>query len=134
MATSEQAPFDLFYMLGDELRLRILCLLQVEELCKCDLKEILKVPDTRLVRQLVLLRQAGLIRNRKSAGFVYFSMQPTNDPIWQMVAVTLPAIRDRWKKSLDDAVAAKAKTRPACPPSRFELKTKGKVADRLRRG
>lgn len=123
MVTFEQSPYDLFYMLGDELRLRILCLVQVQELCVCDLKEILKVPEGRLVRQLVLLRQAGLLSKRKAGDYVYYSIRPpADDPIWQMAAMMLPALGGRWKKTRDDAAAAKAKVRPACPPSRHELK------------
>jgi ArsR family transcriptional regulator len=124
MTTYDQSPFDLFHMLGDALRLRILCMVQVQELCFCDLLEILKVPESRLVRQLVLLRQAGLIAKRKEGNYVFYKIRSAaNDPLWQMTSVMLPALGTRWTSTREDAAAAKSKKRPACPPSHFELKT-----------
>lgn len=66
---------DLFRLLGDPTRVRILsALAEVGELCVCDIAAVVDVPETSVSHALRLLRASGVVRNRKSGRLVYYSL------------------------------------------------------------
>ena len=66
---------ELFRLLGDPTRVQILyALVEVGELCVCDLAAVVDVPETSISHALRLLRTAGVVRNRKSGRMVYYSL------------------------------------------------------------
>ncbi|MDD4588687.1 MAG: metalloregulator ArsR/SmtB family transcription factor [Heliobacteriaceae bacterium] len=56
-----------FKALGEPTRLRILRLLADRELCVCDLEEILAINQPRISQHLKVLKQAGLVKERREA-------------------------------------------------------------------
>jgi len=60
--------------LSDETRLRILNLLFEKELCVCDIMEALQITQTKASRHLIYLKNAGLVKDRKHAQWVYYSV------------------------------------------------------------
>jgi DNA-binding transcriptional ArsR family regulator len=77
MIPSEEAQqlTELFRLLGDPTRVRILyALVEVGELCVCDLAAVVDVPETSVSHALRLLRASGVVRNRKSGRMVYCSL------------------------------------------------------------
>lgn len=54
-----------FKALGEPTRLKIVRLLAEKELCVCDLEEILEISQPRASQHLKILKQAGLVRERK---------------------------------------------------------------------
>ncbi|MBI4349013.1 MAG: metalloregulator ArsR/SmtB family transcription factor [Elusimicrobia bacterium] len=65
----------LFKAFADETRLRILHLLtRRDELCVCDLMELLGLPQSKVSRHLAYLRGAGLVRDRKEGLWCYYSL------------------------------------------------------------
>lgn len=66
---------DLFKMLGDPTRARLLCaLLEAGELCVCDLAETVGVPESSVSHALRLLRTAGIVRNRRDGRVIYYRL------------------------------------------------------------
>lgn len=65
---------DALKALSDETRLRILNLLYEKELCVCDVMETLKITQAKASRHLIYLKNAGLVRDRKHAQWVYYSI------------------------------------------------------------
>ena len=65
---------ELFNMLGDNSRLRILLALHTTELCVCDLAAILENSSSAVSHQLRLLRAKGLVRFRKEGKIAYYSL------------------------------------------------------------
>lgn len=65
---------ELFNMLGDNSRLRILLALHTTELCVCDLAAILETSSSAVSHQLRLLRAKGLVRFRKEGKIAYYSL------------------------------------------------------------
>ena len=66
---------ELFRLLGDPTRVQILyALVEVGELCVCDLAAVVDVPETSISHALRLLRTAGVVRNRKNGRMVYYSL------------------------------------------------------------
>jgi len=66
----------LFHALSDETRLAILGMLRRGERCVCDLQEALDSPQSRLSFHLKVLRQAGLVKDRKEGRWSYYSVDP----------------------------------------------------------
>ena len=60
--------------LTDETRLRIINLLYERELCVCDIGDILETSQTKISRHLAYLRNADLVRDRKSAQWSFYSL------------------------------------------------------------
>ena len=65
---------ELLKALSDETRLRIINLIFEKELCVCDIMETLAITQTKASRHLGILRNSGLVEDRKSAQWVYYSI------------------------------------------------------------
>lgn len=77
MMPSEDALYDmaeLFKVFGDSTRVRILSGLAVNEMCVCDIAELLKMTKSAISHQLRTLRQTKLVKIRKSGKEVYYSL------------------------------------------------------------
>jgi ArsR family transcriptional regulator, arsenate/arsenite/antimonite-responsive transcriptional repressor len=64
----------LFHALSDETRLEIMSHLQKGEQCVCDLMDTLKSAQSRLSFHLKVLKEAGLIEDRREGRWVYYSI------------------------------------------------------------
>jgi DNA-binding transcriptional ArsR family regulator len=65
---------ELFKVLGDGTRVKILCALFTAEMCVCDIAALLGMNQSAISHQLRVLKQARLIRNRKDGKVVYYSL------------------------------------------------------------
>ncbi len=65
---------EIFKMLADPNRLRLLLALAQEELCVCDLAELVETSASAVSHQLRLLRTARLVRNRREGKMVYYRL------------------------------------------------------------
>lgn len=63
-----------FHALSDETRLRILERLRSGERCVCDLTDDLDAAQSRLSFHLKVLREAGLIHDRREGRWVYYRL------------------------------------------------------------
>ena len=66
----------LFHALSDETRLGILEMLRHGERCVCDLQEELDAAQSRLSFHLKVLREAGLVSDRREGRWSYYSIRP----------------------------------------------------------
>lgn len=64
----------IFKMLADPNRLRLLHALSQEELCVCDLAALVEVSDSAVSHQLRLLRAARLVKFRREGKMVYYQL------------------------------------------------------------
>jgi ArsR family transcriptional regulator len=67
---------ELFHALSDETRLGILEKLRGGEQCVCDLQDDLEAAQSRLSFHLRVLREAGLVSDRKEGRWSYYSIVP----------------------------------------------------------
>lgn len=58
--------------LGDETRLRIMAMLEGQELCACQIIEVFSLANSTISRHLAVLKQAGLLQSRKSGRWIYY--------------------------------------------------------------
>lgn len=63
-----------FRMLGDSTRLRIAFALAREELCVCDLSNLLNVSQSAVSHSLRTLRQLNLVKFRKEGKIAYYTL------------------------------------------------------------
>lgn len=72
----------LFKILSDETRLSIVLLLRESgELCVCDLCTTLKQSQPKISRHLAMLRESGLLLDRKQGKWVHYRLSP-HIPAW----------------------------------------------------
>ena len=62
--------------LSDETRLRIYLLLLKEELCVCELVNILNMEQSRVSHSLRILKESGLINNQREGKWIIYSANP----------------------------------------------------------
>lgn len=75
-------PLQLFKTLSDETRLSIVMLLrEAGELCVCDLCSATTESQPKVSRHMALLRESGLVIDRREGKWVYYRLSP-NMPAW----------------------------------------------------
>jgi ArsR family transcriptional regulator len=65
---------ELFHALSDETRLEIIELLRKGERCVCELTDTLDAAQSRLSFHLRVLKEAGVVRDRKDGRWVYYEL------------------------------------------------------------
>ncbi|HUJ13069.1 MAG TPA: metalloregulator ArsR/SmtB family transcription factor [Thermoanaerobaculia bacterium] len=82
-------PFDqleaVFAALADRTRLRLLNLMSDGEVCVCFFVEVLDEPQPKISRHLGFLRRAGLVRARREAKWMHYSIAKPKHPTAQRV-------------------------------------------------
>lgn len=73
-ARTVEAVADVFKLLGDPTRVRIVDALSHGEQCVCDLAELAGISESALSHQLRLLRAARLVRVRRTGRMAYYSL------------------------------------------------------------
>lgn len=65
---------DLFKVFGDTTRIKIIYALFEEEMCVCDIADLLNMTQSAISHQLRVLKQARLVKFRKEGKTVYYSL------------------------------------------------------------
>ncbi|HCB0991693.1 TPA: metalloregulator ArsR/SmtB family transcription factor [Klebsiella variicola subsp. variicola] len=90
-------PLQLFKNLADETRLGIVLLLKARgELCVCDLCTALAQSQPKISRHLAMLRESGLLLDRKQGKWVHYRLSP------QMPTWAAQVIEQAWLSQQDD--------------------------------
>ena len=80
MATRTPTDLDratrLFHALSDPTRLSILRRLRFGERCVCDLTDALEAAQSRLSFHLKVLKDAGLVSDRREGRWMYYTLSP----------------------------------------------------------
>ena len=66
---------DLFKLIGDTTRCRILFALDQDEMCVCDLAVLFNVSQSAISHQLRVLKAARLVKFRRSGKIIYYSLE-----------------------------------------------------------
>jgi ArsR family transcriptional regulator len=74
--SSTDRAIELFHALSDETRLEIIELLRKGERCVCELTDTLDAAQSRLSFHLRVLKDAGIVRDRKDGRWVYYELDP----------------------------------------------------------
>ena len=71
-----ERAIELFHALSDETRLEIIELLRKGERCVCELTDTLDAAQSRLSFHLRVLKDAGIVRDRKDGRWVHYELDP----------------------------------------------------------
>ncbi len=69
---------DLFKLIGDTTRCRILFALDQKEMCVCDLANVLNMTKSSISHQLAVLRRSGVVRCRKNGKEIYYTLDDSH--------------------------------------------------------
>lgn len=64
--------------LGDETRIRAVLALRDNELCVCQIVELLELAPSTVSKHLQILKEAGLVESRKKGRWVYYSLSESD--------------------------------------------------------
>ncbi len=73
-------PVSVAKALSDPQRVRALVALRQDELCLCQLTELLALASSTVSKHMSILKQAGLVATRKEARWMYFRLADTPLP------------------------------------------------------
>ncbi|WP_425060236.1 Transcriptional repressor SmtB [Sporomusa carbonis] len=88
-----QQVADVFKLLGDTTRVKILDALSKRELCVCDLAAVVDMGQSAVSHQLRLLRSARLVKYRKEGKMAWYSLD--DEHIGLLLSQCLEHIRHR---------------------------------------
>lgn len=111
-----EAATSLFATLAESIRLRCLTLIARRgELCVCELVAALDQPQPKISRHLAIMRDAGLLRDRRDAQWVLYALSSELQP-WAKAIVDGALVA-----TVDDAQHIKDLKRlgKACRPARL---------------
>ena len=83
---------ELFKVLGDGTRMRILFVLLASEMCVCDLSETVNMSVSAVSHQLRILRQAQLVRYRRVGKTVFYAL--ADDHVKTLLSQGLDHVRE----------------------------------------
>lgn len=72
---------EVFRVLGDKNRLHILWLLNRKELCVCEITDICGLSQSNVSQHLSKLKSVGLVKERRKAQWIYYSLNTSDFPI-----------------------------------------------------
>jgi DNA-binding transcriptional ArsR family regulator len=64
----------LYQACADPVRLKILCLLNIQPLCVCVIKAVIKIADSKLSYHLTILKKAGLIEGAQQGNYIIYTI------------------------------------------------------------
>lgn len=82
---------NLFKILGDRTRIAILQTLDRNEMCVCDLANVLDMTKSSISHQLATLREAHIIKSRRAGKEIYYTMD--DDHITKLYELGLTHIK-----------------------------------------
>lgn len=84
---------ELYKLIGDTTRCRILFALDKNEMCVCDIANVLSMTKSAVSHQLATLRRSGIVKCRKSGKEVYYTLD--DDHIVKLFEIGLEHINHR---------------------------------------
>ncbi len=84
-----QATAQIFKVLSEPIRLRILALLTDSERCVCDLMAVLELPQSTVSRHLGALRNGGWVEGRRQGLWMYYRLTGNHSIIQQQALALL---------------------------------------------
>ena len=84
---------DLFKLIGDTTRCKILFALDQKEMCVCDLANVLNMTKSSVSHQLSNLRRSGIVKCRRNGKEVYYTLD--DDHIVQLFEIGLEHIHHK---------------------------------------
>ncbi len=95
---------EIYKIFGDKTRLHLLSLLSRRECCVCELTDIVNMSQPGISQHLRKLKQAGIVKERKTAQWVYYSLDGQNIPFFHELVKYLPDVSEEVANLQDQTV------------------------------
>lgn len=82
-------------LLSDKSRLTILALLKEQEMCVCDIVDILETTQPNVSQHLKKLKTGGLINETRRRQWIYYSLNLVDKPYLKEILDQLPSMKER---------------------------------------
>jgi ArsR family transcriptional regulator len=82
-------------LLSDKSRLTILALLKEQEMCVCDIVDILETTQPNVSQHLKKLKTGGLINETRRRQWIYYSLNLDDKPYLKEILAQLPSMKER---------------------------------------
>ena len=108
----------MFKAFSDPARIRIVMVLRSQELCLCNLQEILDLSPSTVSRHVSILKREGFVGSRKNGKWTYFSLMPleTGSRQSELLRCISGSLKDDYtvKKDIRRAEELKQKEKERC--------------------
>jgi len=85
---------NIFKVLSDETRLRIINLIFQQDLCVCELVEILDLSQPKISKHIAKIRQVDLVNTERREQFIYYSFNKNNQEYKKLITDILSNIKE----------------------------------------
>lgn len=82
-------------LMGDKSRLLILALLREQDLCVCEIVEIVGMSQPSISQNLRKLKSAGLVNEARRGQWVFYSLSIEKKPYVEKVLDYAPSVKDK---------------------------------------
>lgn len=86
---------DFYKIMGDPTRCRIICALKENEMCVCDLCNVLSMSKSSISHQLSKMREYGVVKCRRDGKEVYYSLDDSH--VLDILSTTITHIDHKHK-------------------------------------
>lgn len=80
---------ELFKVLSDETRLRIINLLAKQDLCVCELVDIMGLSQPKISKHIARLRSINLVTTKRNEQYIYYSLDKSNLDYMSIIDIVL---------------------------------------------
>lgn len=84
---------DFYKLLGDTTRIKILTAIDIQEMCVCDIANVLGMSKSSVSHQLGTLRRSGIVRCRKVGKEVYYMLD--DDHVKKVIEIGIEHIEHK---------------------------------------
>lgn len=102
MHSSMESLTDTMKLLSDKTRLTILSLLKEEEMCVCDIVDILETTQPNISQHLKKLKNGGLVVETRKSQWIYYSLHIEDKPYLKAIIDELPSMKEQLRKRNPD--------------------------------
>ncbi len=79
----------LFKVLSDETRIRIINVLAKQDLCVCELTDILDLSQPKISKHMAKIRSAKLVTTKRNEQYIYYSLNKDNKNLMNIIDTVL---------------------------------------------
>lgn len=98
LAQTVEALVDTLKLLADQTRLTILALLKEQDLCVCDIVNVLQTTQPNVSQHLRKLKQGGLVVETRKRQWIYYSLNVEDKPYLKGIVDQLPSMKNQLEK------------------------------------
>ncbi|MCG7409395.1 metalloregulator ArsR/SmtB family transcription factor [Paenibacillus sp. ACRRX] len=100
MSISIEEMAEQFKLLGDKTRLKIVTILNQQDMCVCQLVELLQTTQPNISQHLRKLKDAGLVQEERRGQWIFYSLQVAEQPHLHDALQYLPKLEEEVQQKI----------------------------------